>query len=110
MANTVLELSNAHITEKDNGELSRMVEETISKHDFISKQPLNIGEMYYGYCIVIPEAEEYVMESIEECQRLGYELSEDFYNILWHARRNDYRVIIFDRDAEVLDELPTHDW
>ncbi len=103
MSNTVLEISTAHITEKDNELLGVMGRDPVA-------EPLNIGNMEYGYAIVLPLNEEYFNPLKEECEEQAYELSESFWKMMQYAFDNKHRVIIIDRDADVIDELPTNDW
>ena len=69
---TVLELSTAHITFNDDEVLGEMGH---TPHD----EPLNIGNLQYGYAIVLPVDEEYFYRLQEDCEEAGYKLSESFW-------------------------------
>lgn len=103
MPNTVLELSTAHITFNDNDVLGDMGHNPVN-------EPLNIGNMQYGYAIVLPVEREYFNRLREECEEEHYKLSESFWKLMQYAFDNKHRVVIIDRDAEVIDGLDEHDW
>lgn len=106
-----LEISTAHITEKDNEELSKMAAFVREPRSPVTlSEPINVGELEYGYAIVLPQEEEYFNMIRENCEELEYAFSESFWQMMKYAFDNRYRAILLDRDADVVEGLTVNDW
>jgi hypothetical protein len=106
----VIEVSTAHITEKDNNELYRMCEQSRDSDFYLDTiTPFNIGEFQYGFGIVLSTEKEFFDGCIADCI-LHYEMSDSFYSLLRYAFDNGYRFLYIDRDADVIEGLQVNDW
>ena len=112
----MFEVSTCHITGEDADDLETMCEQILDPKDPKSLQPLNIGNFGFGFGIMLtvdnPENDEnYSLEETEtECQRLGYNLSDNFWKILRYAKAHGYRCVYFDCDVAPSDDFETFDW
>lgn len=111
----MLEVCTHHITEDDNAILAYMSECNATDND----APLNVGNMGYGYAIVLrlvdqdseEEAAEYYEETRKFCESYGNNLSESFWSLYRLALKEGYRCIYLDCDVStVIEELEVHDW
>ena len=106
MANHVrkyLDVSAAHMTEQDNDLLAKALEDG-DKVNMVLPHTLPYS---YGNWVWVPDAEE--MES-HESMYTSYGFSPAFVGVLKYARENDCDWVNFDRDGEVCEDLPTHEW
>lgn len=97
-----LDISTVHLTEEDNDILSNFCTD------------ISYGEHDYGFYVSVPDVD---YESPDDGtlhakinQALEDGLSESFVNILKYAHKNDCSIVVFDRDGEVDENLPTFDW
>jgi hypothetical protein len=103
---TYLELSTAHITERD----AQILEQGITD-EFISGQHLIFPRIClkddFGYFISVAgvESSEGI---IEEYRRAG--MSEEFINLVLKADHEGHWYLRLDCDAEIDETLPKFDW
>jgi len=98
-----LELSNAHMTQKDNEQLIYI----LNNLPFYVL-PFWVAQYEYGYVLPVDSDPTELENSIRQLKKAGF--SDAFCNVLRYAQKHECRWINFDRDAPVVDELQTFDW
>ncbi|ADL36047.1 hypothetical protein bpr_II108 (plasmid) [Butyrivibrio proteoclasticus B316] len=89
--NKMLSLSTAHITKETESKLS---EQSIYEVNVYEKSE-------YGY---------FIYPNIELLDKRGWDIPEDLKKCIGLAKANNCNWIVFDRDVDPVDELPTYEW
>lgn len=96
-----LDLSNQHVTEATSFWLRQQGLRAAQVQQDCDPFPLiTMGATPYGWFIYVP-----TVEKLQEA-----DVPTDLRSVLEYARAKGFRYLLFDRDAEPIEELPTFDW
>lgn len=91
---SVLELSTAHLPEEYGSELSN---ESLDKQMYLSADALECG-----FLLWLPSDPEDYYE--------GEDIPPEIVRVMTYARSHGAQYVRFDRDAEIVPDLPTWEW
>ena len=96
----VLVLSTAHLTKRDSLELAELASAGNLRYDSM------VLEREFGFFVKLYEPP----KGGDEDMNGRDELSPDFKRIIDYAVAHGYRMVEFDRDGDIVDIFPSHEW
>jgi len=102
---TMLTLSTAHMTKEDDKLLSAMAKSHVHEPGCTALWVMYTG---YGYIIRVNLDPEYVEQQDQDI--IDEDLSDGILGAVRFARHHEARWLRFDRDGDIVNELPTWDW